>query len=383
MNFRPSKDGCGQTRNVGEQPRKGVLVVALVVIGLLPAAPAAGVPLDRTIYADALATGWANWSWSSAVDFASTQPYSGSRSISWRINAAWGGLYLHTDEAVATLDTASLRFALRATEADQRVSVTLHGENNQQLSAPRPLSQLGGNPPGGSWKAYEIALSELGGAGKKITGVTLQDGKGSSQPPILVDDVKLAGLPSPSGGDPLGGVEIRPENTAANNTRGRPTDPAKFNSDEAFRPYYAKINGDYVGTTDQILAWAARKWGFDDLGYPDLAKAQAVVETWWRQGAIGAHGELGILQVHPDHWPDAGPAGWSTAYSADYAMAVVRYYYDGNSWLGSSTKGSIRNSVAAWECGCGSNGGGAYANAVFTYYDSKPWLRPNQPPEWF
>lgn len=351
----------------------------LALIALLPAVSAGAASSDHLVYADALGSNWRNWSWSSTIDFAGGTPYAGARSISWRIDRSWAGLYLHSDQTVKTTDATSLTFALRASATDQRVTVSLYGESNQQLGKPRPLSQLGGDPPAGSWRVYRIPLNELSAAGKMISGVLLQDGKGTSQPIILVDEVRLTSVASAAGDSP----EVRPQNTEANQTPGRPTDPTKFNMYQSFKPYYEKIDGDYVGTTEQILAWAAKKWGFDQLGYPDLAKAMAVAETWWRQGHIGANGELGILQVHPKYWPDAEPARWSTAYAADYAMAVVRHYYDGNSWLRDNTKGNIRNSVAAWECGCGSNGGGSYTTTVFKYYDSKPWLRPGQPPEWF
>jgi hypothetical protein len=182
-------------------------------------------------------------------------------------------------------------------------------------------------------------------------------------------------------GTACGGVpayaEIRPGNTPYNRTAGRPTDPGQFFGPESWRPYYAGISGGCTGTTEQILEWAARKWGFE----ADLAKAMAVAESTWRQWAVGPHGEYGILQVNPRAWPDWGPAQWSTAYSADYAMAVVRSHYDGNSWLGGQTRGRLRDAVAAWECGCAYNGGGEYANVVFWYYDTKPWRNGGFGPE--
>jgi hypothetical protein len=110
----------------------------------------------------------------------------------------------------------------------------------------------------------------------------------------------------------------------------------------------------------------------------------AAVETWWRQEHVGAnYGELGILQVNPGAWPDAGPAAWSTAYSADYAMAVVRHHYDGQSWLGAATKAtsgtpSRRGSAAAAGTAVARTRRGCSA-----YLDTKPWLRPGVPPEWF
>lgn len=128
----------------------------LALIMLLPSASAGAASSDHLLYADALATNWGNWSWWSTVDFAARNAYAGSRSISWRIDGPWGGLYLHSDELVATTDSTSLTFALRTTASDQRVTVSLYGERNQQLAKPRPLSQLGGDPPAGSWKLYEI-----------------------------------------------------------------------------------------------------------------------------------------------------------------------------------------------------------------------------------
>lgn len=178
--------------------------------------------------------------------------------------------------------------------------------------------------------------------------------------------------------------EIRPDdNSYANQTPGQPTDPNAFYGEPNWYPYYAQIDGNCTGTTEQILEWAARKWGFDQLGYPDLAKSIGIVESWWREPTVGIHGEVGILQVNPV-WPGWEMAQWSTAYSADYAMAVIRSHYDGNSWLGGQTAGDLYGSVAAWECGCAYNGGGWYATRVFNYNDNnKLWQRPGVPPDWF
>jgi hypothetical protein len=249
-----------------------------------------------------------------------------------------------------------------------------------------------------------LPLANLNGVGKLIKGMVLQEYLGTAQPTVYLDEIGFAAGTSSSAtptATPASATacstvpaytEVRPGNTVYNQTPGRATDPSKVANSDSFRPYYLKIDGSCTGTTEQILEWAAKKWGFGSapsvlggpaLGYPDLAKAQAVAETWWHQEAIGPHGELGILQVSPNVWPDPLPAGWSTAYSADYAMAVVRMHYDGNSWLGAGTKGDLRNAVAAWECGCAWNGWNQYANYVFGYYDSKPWKRPGQPPEWF
>src|SRR5499425_1476118 len=40
-----------------------------------------------------------------------------------------------------------------------------------------------------------------------------------------------------------------------------------------------RINGNFTGTTQEILRWAACKWGIDQ----NMVFAQAAVESWWRQ----------------------------------------------------------------------------------------------------
>src|SRR5437764_378821 len=58
--------------------------------------------------------------------------------------------------------------------------------------------------------------------------------------------------------------EIRPQNAAQNQTPGEPPDPAQRGWLKGFEPYYDRISGQgCLGTTEQILEWAARKWGFD------------------------------------------------------------------------------------------------------------------------
>ena len=349
-----------------------LLASEILVAGPVTAAP------SEVVYREGLSPAWADWSWGGTVDFDHQPGHVGDRSIGWRLGSPWSGVYLHSHSPVTTGTHTALRFALRTTDPTAELSVHIYGSGNRPVGVARRVSEFGGLPPAGVWRQYEVALDALGAAGQPLTGFVLQDAGGvATQPLVELDEVTLTRLPDASE------IDIRPENALANHTRGRPTRPELFNVDPSFRPYYDKINGDFVGTTEQILAWAAKKWGFDRLGYPDLAKSMAVIESWWHQSAVNQSGAQGILQVHPGHWPDTEPARWSTAYNADYAMAVVRYLYDPDSWLGSGTAGSLRNAIAAWECGCGGHGLGTYATQVMSYNVTKPWLRPGQPPEWF
>ena len=130
-----------------------------------------------------------------------------------------------------------------------------------------------------------------------------------------------------------------------------------------------RINGNFTGTTKEILRWAACKWGINQ----NIVFAQAAVESWWRQTTKGdfgtdrsacppghrklnAQGECaqsyGILQnrypFETASWPGIGR---STAMNADTAYAIWRSCYDGyETWLNNVPRGSQYHKGDAWGC---------------------------------
>lgn len=122
----------------------------------------------------------------------------------------------------------------------------------------------------------------------------------------------------------------------------------------------ARIDGDFTGTTQEILRWAACKWGIDE----DLVYAQAAVESWWRQttqsdlgsdasacapghgpGADGTPGQcpqsFGILQnrypFERSTWPGIAR---STGMNADTAYGIWRACFEGyEHWLNDVDRG--------------------------------------------
>ncbi|MBA2575194.1 MAG: hypothetical protein H0V05_00880 [Euzebyaceae bacterium] len=44
-----------------------------------------------------------------------------------------------------------------------------------------------------------------------------------------------------------------------------------------------RVTGNFTGTTDEIIQWAACKWGFDE----DIVRAVAVGESSWRMSQLG------------------------------------------------------------------------------------------------
>ena len=122
-------------------------------------------------------------------------------------------------------------------------------------------------------------------------------------------------------------------------------------------PYAKFVNGRFTGTTDDIIEWSARKWGLD----PELLRAVAVVESWWRMSAVGDNGDsFGLYQVRrPYHcWDECPIARRFTAFNADYYGGIIRGYFDGKmGWLNTVERGKdyaagdIWGSVGAWFSG--------------------------------
>lgn len=148
-------------------------------------------------------------------------------------------------------------------------------------------------------------------------------------------------------------------------------------------PYAGHVNGRFRGTTDEIIQWSARKWGFQ----PDLLRAVATVESWWRQSAIGDNGDsFGLFQVRrPYHcWGECRIARDSTAFNADYYGGILRAYFDGRmEWLNTVERGrdyragDLWGSVGAWYAGWWwTEPAKAYIRTVRDRLDKRTWRDP-------
>jgi hypothetical protein len=176
------------------------------------------------------------------------------------------------------------------------------------------------------------------------------------------------------------------ENKAANKTANHRTGQhikgsfftSSGDSPQAARVIAPRINGDFTGSTQDILRWAACKWGISQ----NVVFAQAAVESWWQQdtlgdwaadagacppghklGADGRPGQCpqsyGILQNRYPFEKAAWPGiGRSTAMNADMAYAIWRACYDGyETWLNTVPeprkyqKGDLWGCVGRWFAG--------------------------------
>jgi hypothetical protein len=91
------------------------------------------------------------------------------------------------------------------------------------------------------------------------------------------------------------------------------------------QPYSKYVTGRFRGTTDEVLQWTAAKWGLS----PDLVRAVAAKESWWRMTTVGDGGDsFGLLQVRrPYHCRGTLVCGLfrhDAALNADYWGSIVR-----------------------------------------------------------
>lgn len=148
--------------------------------------------------------------------------------------------------------------------------------------------------------------------------------------------------------------EPRPANRAANRRVPTVAELAHFRR-HSNMPNRARVTGRFRGTTDEVIQWAAFKWGFE----PELLRAVATVESWWRMSAVRDGGDsFGLFQIRRPYHCCHPLAARSTAFNADYYGAILRSYYDGRQrWLNTVKRGreygqgDLWGSVGVWFAG--------------------------------
>jgi hypothetical protein len=182
-------------------------------------------------------------------------------------------------------------------------------------------------------------------------------------------------------------AEIRPENAAPNANRGG----RQYANNRSDWDQFDRIDGDFAGTTDEIIQWAACKWGID----VDIARAQVIKESYWYMSTNGDNGESwGLGQVRDTAHQSAFQysqvnARNSSAYNLDYTYASWRACYEGvYTWLngdgiprnGTYGPGDVWGCLGVWFSGRWYVNTDAYLNqpgdSVRWHYDNKTWLTP-------
>jgi hypothetical protein len=217
--------------------------------------------------------------------------------------------------------------------------------------------------------------------------------------------------------DVTAAAENRPGNAAANDYMPTAAQLAAFYSATnsagqtvvAANPYYADVTGHYTGTTDEIIQWAAWKWGIP----ADWLRAEYVAESNWNMSQLGdlttvspavydeyppqarvsgadeVYQSMGITQIKwdPDGSVGAGtePLRWeSTAFNVDYQAATLRFYFDNPDGLRSAWGDSTYSPGNAWDSLGGwfspypwlNAGQLGYIAAVQALLAARPWAQP-------
>jgi hypothetical protein len=288
-----------------------------------------------------------------------------------------------------------------------------------------------------SWLVAVLCLAALAGLGctespdespapmivtPKVPSGSATAGTPTATPkPVVRFKTLPPGSPLPSGEECAALVRPTPENRPSNNAANHykpatpfpavPIDPDNEGpTDKAvIGGYAARVDGNYQGTTDEILQWGSCKWGIDE----DLTRARAVAESKWRQDTHGdpsSDPEMcnpipkkapcamseGILQIHGFYHRGTYPySSQSTAFNVDWANAWWRSCLEGDfDWFGREYRQTFANRntgdnmqtlvtgcVGAWFTGDWYTGVGETGEDIHTYLGevndalmTKPWL---------
>jgi hypothetical protein len=179
--------------------------------------------------------------------------------------------------------------------------------------------------------------------------------------------------------------EDRPDNAADNQREPTPAQLAAFRAHDTSLPtaYRDRVDGHYRGSTNQIITWAADKWGLN----PDLLRAVAAVESWWHMYTVGDDGHAyGLFQIDVRYHADQALAANDTAFNADYYGAIIRSYYDGaQTWLNTVSGNGERyrahdlwDSIGYWASGRWDvSSGWSYVHQVTSDLAERVWLQPS------
>lgn len=152
--------------------------------------------------------------------------------------------------------------------------------------------------------------------------------------------------------------EPRPDNFTPNHLVPTAAELRYFHANSDM-PYQRYVDGQFTGSTDDIIEWAASKWGLPE----EAMRAVAVHESWWEMSTLGDSGDsFGIFQVRRPYHCCLPFMRDSTAFNADYYGGIMRAYYDGKmDWLNNPDvrpdngrryrAGDYWGSVGAWVSG--------------------------------
>jgi autotransporter family porin len=261
-------------------------------------------------------------------------------------------------EASASSDTRTVDFYLDG----RKISWNLNAPWNCRFDASalgegsHTLRVVAGDSHG-DYTSTEVRISTSGGQSDSGSGDSGSGGKATLRP---VGSGPLGDAEAASRVRPRG--ERRPGNSTENQTTPTRSELERFYAADSWGNcnwLRSRVTGNFTGTTDEVIQWAAHKWGLNE----DVVRAVAVKESNWNQGFhgdIGNGDSYGLMQVKSSVSRGTYPLSRrSTAFNVDYYGASQRYYLNGCAdWMDdqrgngrSYSSGDQWGSVGAWFSG--------------------------------
>lgn len=152
---------------------------------------------QHVVFDGRLASGWQDWSWGKRDLNNRDRTYQGKPVIRFTPEG-YGGLYLHQGGLNLRPYSQLLLRVHGGLLGGQKVSIGLVFPGNVF----GPKFDLGTNTaegriPADRWTLAIVPIYRLGGSGKTITGVVVQDSLGAAQPSIYIADVRFTGVALP------------------------------------------------------------------------------------------------------------------------------------------------------------------------------------------
>jgi Domain of unknown function (DUF1929)/Bacterial Ig domain len=146
---------------------------------------------EQIVYADGLAAGYQDWSWA-VRNFSSLTPVIGSKAISF-VPDGWAGVNIHTASIVQP--ATSVRFSLHGGSAGGQI-VRFYVISGGVQKADALVTTFGGPILANAWRTYEFPVPGGLAPGVPVE-LIWQDFKGTLQPTVSIDDIRLIGSGSP------------------------------------------------------------------------------------------------------------------------------------------------------------------------------------------
>ncbi len=146
---------------------------------------------DLTIYGDALASEWQDWSWDSRVVWDSAIQAQSGKAVEITYTAAFAGFSVRAASPINAADYSAITFWVYGGPGGSPLELY-----TQATDSGNPSAAYRFTAPAGNWARFTVPLSQLGSPAA-IARITIQDTSGAAQPAFYLDDLRLVASDGP------------------------------------------------------------------------------------------------------------------------------------------------------------------------------------------